>query len=115
MKDIDLLEKLIDSALVSGANRLHGIEYKDSNLRKHRDEARRMAAKAAREKAELFASELGVKVGKPLVIEEVPFMMRAPQQNAVFSSNSAYGQLGQTTLVGQIEVTASLNVRFSLE
>src|SRR5439155_20223766 len=51
LKDVKLFEKLIDSALNNGANYLMGFEFRTSELRKHRDQARKMAIKAAKEKA----------------------------------------------------------------
>jgi len=70
LKDTSLFERLVTTALKSGANRLIGFEYRTTDLRKHRDEARRMAIRAAKEKAELLAGELGTRVGKPQTIGE---------------------------------------------
>jgi uncharacterized protein YggE len=70
LKDTKLFEKLIDTALRNGANRLMGFEFKTSELRKHRDTARSMAIKAAKEKAIELARDLDMKVGKPRTIGE---------------------------------------------
>src|SRR5439155_22246201 len=51
LKDVKLFEKLINAALENGANYLMGFEFRTSELRKHRDQARKMAIKAAKEKA----------------------------------------------------------------
>src|SRR4051794_6288889 len=70
LKDVKLLDKLIDAVLKNGANHLGGLEFRTTELRKHRDQARKMAIKAAKEKAELLAGELGGQVGGPRTITE---------------------------------------------
>lgn len=98
---------------------MYGIDYRHTELRTYRDEARVLAARAAKEKAELLAEELGVEVGKPLEINENAqnggYYAKAAFQNAVSYDSFAPTAGAETTLVGQIEVTASVYVRFSLE
>jgi uncharacterized protein len=52
---------------------VHGIEFRTTELRKHRDQARMLALKAAQEKAELLTRETGSKLGKVLSIGEASF------------------------------------------
>jgi uncharacterized protein YggE len=115
LKDISLIEALLDAALNNGANRMYGLEFKHSEMRKHRDEARKMAARAAKEKAELLAGELDAQVGKPIEIYENPQSYYAAKsfQNSVQYDHSFEGA-GDRTLVGQIEVSASVYVKFCL-
>ena len=70
LKDTKKFEPAVDAALANGANRLMGFEYRTTQLRKHRDEARRMAIRAAREKADALSRELACRVGKPRTIGE---------------------------------------------
>ena len=70
LKDRKLISSLIRDALNSGANSLLSLGFETSEIRKHRDNARTLALKAAREKADLLANTLGAKLGKPLRIEE---------------------------------------------
>ncbi|MFO0957614.1 MAG: SIMPL domain-containing protein [Isosphaeraceae bacterium] len=120
-------EKLLTGALRSGANSVQGIDFRTTELRKHRDHARQMAIKAAKEKAEALAGELGAKVGKPLVIRETPASGWAfggwnrsfgnASQNAVQSmAPAAVGnEESEGLAVGQISVNASIEVTFILE
>src|SRR5437763_15109240 len=64
------LEALLDSALNGGANQILGIDYRTTSLRQHRDKARQMAIKAAKEKATALAAELDCSVGAPRTIGE---------------------------------------------
>ncbi|MEW6347805.1 MAG: SIMPL domain-containing protein [Thermodesulfobacteriota bacterium] len=58
LKKISVFSEVLSAALNAGANRFDGIHFLTSELRKHRDQARTMAVKAAREKAELLAGQL---------------------------------------------------------
>src|SRR5262249_22921725 len=70
LKDTSKFEKLIDSALDNGANYLMGFEFRTTELRKYRDQARKMAIIAAKEKAVALAGELEMAVGSPRTINE---------------------------------------------
>lgn len=129
LKDVKKFERLIDVSLKNGANRLMGFEYKTTELRKHRDEARKMAIKAAKEKAVLLAGELDAKVGKPRSIQEGASFggyrggwygyfggnSFANAQNSVQAVGGGAGDVGDTLRLGQIEVRASVSVTFDLE
>jgi len=70
LRDISRFEDLLADALEAGVNYAHGIEFRTTELRQHRDDARALAIKAAREKAVALASELGQSVGDPQLIRE---------------------------------------------
>lgn len=125
LKDVKLFEKLVDTAIKSGANQLQGFEFKTTELRKHRDEARKMAIKAAKEKAQDLAKELECKVAKPRTITEGGGYSsygwnrynwaQNNFQNAaqVVGGGAAEGE--QTMPLGQIGIRASVSVTFDLE
>ena len=109
---------------------MHGIEFRTSQLRKHRDTARAMAVRAAREKADALASELGVKRGKVYNINASEWggwwsssssywggrYGGGMYQNAVQNVSSAAPESADSTLsVGQINVSATVNVSFLIE
>ena len=123
LKDIskydDVLTRLVQN---NRANSLEGIEFRTSKLRKYRDQARAMAARAAREKANALAAALGVKAGKPVSIREdddtwsywggrSSVMMNA-QVNA--ESRMVNVSPSATLLPGQISVSARVAVSFEL-
>jgi uncharacterized protein YggE len=70
LRDISKFESLLASTLDAGVNYVQGIEFRTSELRKHRDEARALAVRAAQEKAIAMAKELGQEVGDPYMIRE---------------------------------------------
>jgi len=70
LRDLARFEDLLAGALDAGANYIHGIEFRTTELRQHRDQARALAIEAARQKAEAMAGELDQQIGQPLLIEE---------------------------------------------
>ena len=100
-------------------------------MRKYRDQARTLAVKAAREKADLLAKELEVKVGPAHTVSEYSGGWwsgysswwgsgyygaggyQNVAQNAV--SNSSSSDLEGTVALGQIRVNAAVSVSFELE
>jgi len=122
LKNPKLFETLVDTALANGANRLLGFEFKTTELRKHRDEARKLAIRAAREKAVALAGELGCKVGAPRSIGEGAssyYGWSGWNRGGYLSQNVAqYGPAGdsggETLPLGQIGVRAQVSVSFDL-
>ena len=127
LKDPKKTESVVDTSLKSGANLLSGIEYRSTELRKHRDEARKMAVKAAKEKAELLAREMNEKIGRPREISEGALgyygwgggrWSRGSQymgQNSFQVRDEGAGIEGETIPIGQIAITASVSVKFDLK
>jgi uncharacterized protein len=118
LRDTRRLEALVDAVLKNGANRLEDLQFRTSKLRAHRDEARRMAVRAAKEKAVALAAELGAKVGAPNSIEEDTseggwYRYANPSHNAASSAGTPDSGF-ETLPGGRIEVRAGVKVTFDL-
>ena len=87
LKEVGKFEPLLEAAIQAGANEVLNIQFCSTELRKHRDQARQMAIRAAREKGELFTQELGLKLGTATSITE-------QSQDNSFSSYSYYSMYG---------------------
>jgi len=70
LRDLDQFEELLTGCFEAGVNYIHGVEFRTSELRKYRDEARAMALKAAQEKASDMSQELGRTAGAALEVTE---------------------------------------------
>jgi uncharacterized protein YggE len=121
LKDITKFEKFVAEALKLGTNYIRGMDFQTTELRKHRDAARLMAIRAAKEKATALANELGQKVGKPITISEgtpaIPVFKAARNAmalNAVASDDSS-AEGSSSVAAGQIEIKANVSVTFELE
>ena len=126
--DISQFEALLTKALEAEVNYVHGIQFRTTELRKHRDEARAMAIRAAREKAVALARELGQGVGAPHSIRENASgwwsgynawwggRWNAPMaQNISQDAGGGVSFEGGGLAVGQITVNARVTVSFFLE
>ena len=127
LRDVSRFEALLSAVLTAGANYVHGIDFRTTELRKHRDEARTLALRAAHEKATSMAAALNMTVGTPTAIQEVHSGWWSPYsswwggrssgmmfQNVVQDRRSASG--GEDSLVpGQISVSATVSVTFDLK
>ena len=128
LKDISLFEGFLTDALKEGVNYVHGIEFRTTELRKYRDQARDLAIQAAKEKAEDLAGALDQTVGLPRTITE--------NRNWWWSSYGSWwgsrrgGSMAQNVIQnvgepaatgegafapGQVVVQASITVSFELE
>ncbi len=127
LKDTTRFESLVSAVLTAGANYIHGIEFRTTELRRHRDEARALALRAAQEKARDMTGTLNVRVGAPIAIQEGHSGWWSPYsawwggrygghmvQN-VIQDRAAAGSAGDTLVPGQISVSANVSVTFELE
>jgi uncharacterized protein len=127
LRDLSKFEDLLAGALTAGVNYVQGIEFRTTELRKYRDEARALAIQAAKEKAAALAGDLGHQVGEPQTIQE--------DQSGWWSAYSAWwgsrwgGTMSQNVIQetggtawtgegsvapGQIAVNARVTVSFEL-
>lgn len=122
LKDLSKYEAFVTAALEAGANSLEGATFRTSELRKHRDQARNLALKAAQEKANAMAGVLGQRVGMPLDIEEVsssswfwtPSRTSNYAQVAYTFGTDSTETAERTIALGAISVEASVKVTFAL-
>jgi len=70
LRDVAAFDAVLGAAVAAGATHVHGIDFRATELRAHRDRARALAVDAAREKAEAMAGRLGQRIGPPLTIVE---------------------------------------------
>jgi uncharacterized protein len=126
LKDLKKFDGMIAGILDKGINTIHNINFRTSELRKHRDKARDMAVRAAREKAEAMAGALGSSLAYVTDIQEQDTrwwnyynsgwggssraMTQNAMQNAGGNSPSA-----TSTAPGQIAVDARVRISFALQ
>ncbi|MEM6788883.1 MAG: SIMPL domain-containing protein [Myxococcota bacterium] len=68
---LDKLDGVLVGAVEAGADEVRSVTFQTTKLREHRIKARIEALRAARSKAEHYAEEAGVRLGKVLHIEDV--------------------------------------------
>jgi uncharacterized protein YggE len=128
LNDPTKVEVLISKTLASGVNFLLGVDFRTTELKKYREQARELAARSAREKADKIAAVLGESVGHAITINEG---YNAPDSSTYNSTWSGFGasrtntsqnsvavsagDVSETVALGKVSVRASVNVTFELK
>jgi len=121
------VEPVISTALGAGINYLMGVDFQVTELKKYREQAREMAARAAREKADKMAAALGERAGRAVQVGEedsAPTYRsgwngsstgrdRSMSQNGVSAGGGS--ELAETLAFGTIGIRARVRVLFALE
>jgi uncharacterized protein YggE len=129
LSDISKFDGLLTAVTEAGTTNVHGIEFRTTELRQHRDTARALATKAAREKAEAIAQELGISVGQPKSIQEDRVgwwswygygwwgsrYSGMAMQNVIQNVSGDPPDIEGAFAPGQISVTARVTVTFELQ
>lgn len=116
------LEELVEKLLGAGIERIDGVQFQVTEFKKFREQARELALKAAREKAEKMAAVLGLGIGAATQISEGysgwsgwGSYRQAMTQNVVQEAPSGGGEAPGTIALGKISVRASVSVTFELQ
>ena len=116
LRDLSKFEEFVAEVVKIGVSEFGDVTFQSSQLRKHKDQARAMAIRAAREKAEGIVKEIGQTIGKAVSIEEEDVDgFRSPSANIsgrILSSDDDSG--GTTFSPGTISVKAQVEVQFVL-
>lgn len=122
------VEDLVTGVLQSGVNYIHNINFQTTEFKKYREQARELALKAAKEKAEKMAGTLDKRIGDPIQISEGyagsnwwsswsgwgygrPNLM---SQNVMQNIEGGTSEISETIALGKISIRANVNVTFEL-
>jgi uncharacterized protein len=108
LSDLDRVEELVSGLIAHGANELVAVSYQTSLLQETRNDARRQAIAAAKEKAELYCHEAGVTIGRVLGINDLlptPPMPKSPSPAAA----STLSDPEEITIAANVEMTFEIN------
>ena len=116
LKDISKYDELMEGIVNEGINRIDNVTFESSKEALYQSEARKLAMKDAKLKAEDYVSVLGQKVGRAMTISDNS-QSYSPQP--VFASMKAMERDSagprETLAIGEINITANVNVSFILE
>lgn len=133
LRDTTKFETILSGALERGATHVLRVRFETDDLKKHRDKARSDAIKAARDKAQALAAELGAKLGRVMSIQD--YGSRDSSANYGSSWRESFydegggGQsqissqsdspvsptVGDALALGQMRISAQINVTFELQ
>jgi len=116
LKDLTKYDELMEGLVDEGINRIDNVEFKSSKMKELQSDARKLAIKDAKAKAEDFVSVLGQKVGKAILISDNSQNYNPrPVMYAMKSMAMDESAPRETLAVGEIEITANVSVSFILE
>lgn len=116
LKDLAKYDELMEGLVDKGINRIDNVEFKSSKMKELQSDARKLAIKDAKAKAEDFVSVLGQKVGKAILISDnSQIYVPQPRMYAMKSMAMDEAAPRETLAVGEIEITANVSVSFILD
>lgn len=129
IKDISLFDTILHDCVSRGATNVQGVQFRTTELKKHRENARSLAIAAAREKAQKLALSAGVKIGGVLSISESSWGGASSwspsggfwgdgtsnSQVSVAAASPTGGDSGPTLPLGELNVTATVQMSFEIE
>jgi uncharacterized protein YggE len=118
LKDLNKYDALMDGLVDLGINRIDNVEFKSSKIDQLQSDARKLAIKDAKAKAEDFVSVLNQKVGKALTISDnsqVNYPPRPMYEMKTMAMADGGGAARETLATGEIELVVNVSVSFVLE
>ena len=117
LRDLSKYDELMEGLVNEGINRIDAVTFQSSKLAQYQSEARKLAMKEAKMKAEDYVSVLGQKVGRAMTISDnsqtyYPQPMYAAMKTMEMADVSAPRE---TIAIGEINITANVTVSFILE
>lgn len=118
VRDLNKYDELMEGLVSQGINRIDNVVFQSSKLAQYESDARKLAMKEAKHKAEDYVSVLGQKVGRAMTISDntqsyipQPVYARFKTMSAMESDSAAK----ETLAIGEITITANVSVNFILE
>lgn len=131
LAETDKVEGLVTKVLQAGVNYIHGIDFQSKEFKKYREQARELALKAAKEKADKMAAVLKQSIGAPVQINESysgsPWWYYSSwsgwgygrghgmAQNVMQNVQAGSGEISETIALGKISIRANVGVTFELK
>jgi uncharacterized protein YggE len=109
VRKLDSLGQVLDEVVQQGANQVQGVSFSVAEPTPLLDDARRKAMADARRKAELYAKEAGVAVGRVLLIQE-----GTPHLPGPILSGLARAEAGVPIAEGEQEFGAGITVTYAI-
>lgn len=118
VRDLNKYDELMEGLVSQGVNRIDNVVFQSSKMDQYESDARKLAMKEAKHKAEDYVSVLGQKVGRAMTISDntqsytpQPVYARFKTMAAMESDSAPR----ETLAVGEITIIANVSVNFILE
>jgi len=118
VRDLNKYDELMEGLVNQGVNRIDNVVFQSSKLAQYESEARKLAMKEAKHKAEDYVSVLGQKVGKAMSITDNTQSYNPQPVYARFKTMGAMESDAaprETLAAGEITIISNVSVNFILE
>ncbi len=117
LRDLGKYDELMEGLVNEGINRIDAVTFQSSKLAQYQSEARKLAMKDAKLKAEDYVSVLGQKVGKAFTIVDNSQIYYPQPTYAMMrkSEDMDVNEPRETLALGEITITANVMVSFILD
>jgi uncharacterized protein YggE len=117
LRDLSKYDELMEGLVNEGINRINTVAFQSSKLAQYQSEARKLAIKEAKLKAEDYVSVLGQKVGRAITISDNSQTYNPQPIYAAMKTMERSDADGprETLAVGEMTITANVTVSFILE
>lgn len=116
LKDLSKYDTMMMGLVDTGINNIQGVEFKSAKVAQYESEARRAAVVDAKAKALDYASALGQKVGKAIMVSDnSQTRYPVPMMYSMKMEAGADSMPQETLAIGEIEIVANVTISFSLE
>ncbi|MBC7769218.1 MAG: SIMPL domain-containing protein [Phycisphaerales bacterium] len=112
IRNVNNVGRVIDAAVASGGNTIHGVSFSHADQEAQLDIARRDAIAEARRRAELYANALGMRVHRIVAVQEGGGY--APPMPMAMARMETAQDASTPISPGEIETRVSVNVTFEL-
>jgi len=115
LKDLSKYDALMMGLTDAGVNTINGVSFKTSKQAQYESEARVKAVAEANKKATDYTTALGQKLGKPLLVTDNTQTYYPPVMHMAMMDKSMAADMPKETLaVGEITITANVNISYLL-
>lgn len=113
LSDMSKFEDFFREIIKAGVSKVEDVDLQTTDIRKHKDEARAMAIKAAREKAMALTREIGQSIGKAVRISEGVFSAQPFGAGLSVNSNATSNNFSTSGESYSASLSANENATFS--
>ena len=114
IRKVDQVEAVLTSTIAAGANSINSLSFSIQDTSALEQQARAQAVAQAKDRAQQFASALGVTVGKPITVTEVPQSVPVPIYGRMNVAAAPLASSSQPVSQGQLSVTVDVQITFSI-
>ncbi|MBI1258848.1 MAG: DUF541 domain-containing protein [Chloroflexi bacterium] len=114
IRKVDQVEAVLTSTIAAGANSINSLSFGIQDTSALEQQARTQAVAQAKDRAQQLATALGVTVGKPITVTEVPQTVPVPVYARMNVAAAPLASSSQPVSQGQLSVTVDVQITFSI-